>query len=166
MKALVNLRRPLLFTQSNGAFGKHFSPCLFWWLIKGQTFAKESILVLDNGFSICKGLKGFLATGVQLWSVCVKLPVVYCCPHFCLNVISESNIFFLFWSASFTLSFKLSWSICSQIMSRKMARKQISQVQPLRGGNFIAFSLSQPIWKNDSTMPCIFYGSESVSSLE
>lgn len=30
MKALVNLRRPLLFTQSNGAFGKHFSPCLLW----------------------------------------------------------------------------------------------------------------------------------------
>lgn len=81
-----------------GTLGWIFFPLLFWWLIKRQTFSKKSILVLDNGFPICLGLKNRLASEAQLCVVCEVTDCLSAFPHFCVSVLSLSNVFLLFWS--------------------------------------------------------------------
>lgn len=99
MKALVNLQTSIAYTVQAGLWGGCLFPHLFWCLVKRETFSEEKYSVLDNGSSICRGLKGYLACWSFalncLWNCWLSL---LCSMFLCDCYLSPTSFFFLFWS--------------------------------------------------------------------
>lgn len=99
MKALVNLQTSSAYTVQAGLWDGCLFPRLFWCLVKRETFSEEKYSVLDNGSSICRGLKGYLASWSFaldcLWNCWLSL---LCSMFLCDCYLSPTSFFFLFWS--------------------------------------------------------------------